>query len=122
MPIRSPVNVPGPTPTAIASRSAKPTPARSITSATAGISSAAWPGRPSSRSGAGRLSKASPSARSTHALVAEVLVSKPSSAHSMVMRRRSPPRCSRRTRAATAGGASPATSGHSMKATRSGVR
>ena len=78
IPMRRPVNVPGPTPTAMPSRSPKPTPARSITPVTAGISSAAWAGRSSSRSGEGRVSKASPSPRSTQALVAAVLVSKPS--------------------------------------------
>ena len=50
-----------------------------MTSATAGISSLACAGGSASRSGGGSASKASPSARRTHALVAGVEVSSPSS-------------------------------------------
>ena len=79
IPIRSPVNVPGPTPTAIASRSPQLTPALSMTSATAGLSSAACAGPRPSRSAPGVWSKASPSSRTTAALAAGVELSSPSS-------------------------------------------
>ena len=76
-PILKPVKVPGPTPTAIAPTSPQSSPECSITSATAGISSDAWAGRPPRRSTDGATSKASPSSRSRHALEAAVEVSNP---------------------------------------------
>src|SRR5689334_6483741 len=77
-PMRRPVNVPGPTPTAMAPISSQSSPASPITRTSAGISSAAWAGGAESAASPGVTSNASPSWRSKHALVAAVEVSNPS--------------------------------------------
>ena len=121
-PMRRPVNAPGPTPTAIASRSSQPSPARSITSATAGISSLACAGRAAEALGSGRdLERRAVGAQHAGARRRGGGV-EAEQAHSIVIRRRSSPTCSSRTRAATRRSSGSATAGHSTNATRSSVR
>jgi len=76
-PIRKPVNVPGPTPTAIASTSSHPTPPRFITSATSSSTRVACLGR-SPGAGSSRASSSSGESplRNSAATVARVAVSK----------------------------------------------
>ena len=93
-----------------------------MTSATAGISSRAWAGGAAEAAGSGATSNTC-AVRAQHAGGRRGGRGvEPEQAHSIVIRRRSPPRCSSRTRAATRSSAGSAASGHSTKATRSAVR
>ena len=76
IPIRSPVKLPGPTPTAIRSTCSQPSPACSSAASAAPRSRFACPGR-TPGSGSSRTSKTVPDASRTPATVAVVAVSRP---------------------------------------------
>ena len=106
-PIRSPVNVPGPTPTAMRSTSAQARPASlEQPRARAAAAAAAWPGRSPGRRVVAALDGSRRRGRAP-TTVAGVAVSKPRTAPraspaTVDARARSPPACSSRTRATDA--------------------
>ena len=122
IPIRRPVKLPGPTPTAIAVE-LSPAEAGALHDLGHGGHQLGGVRRRTSERGRLRsdlerlavIAQHAGGGRGSGGVEAE-------KAHSILIRRRSPPRCSSRTRAATRSSRGPAASGHSTNATRSGVR
>ena len=100
IPIRSPVNVPGPTPTAIRSTSSQPAPARSSTSAISGSSRGACAAAVPRRRVVAALDRCRLARSPSATVVALVAVSNAEDPHSISTSGGRRPRAASRTRAA----------------------